>query len=154
MTKNISAWFKIIPEGWKFFGAIVGFTTIISVAAVKIDHWKDKDISQENVIEYLKSSDKAQLLYNEVKDSIDLRKWNDLTTRLKYISDSLRISINNQQTLTNAVGTLGSKVTTTVPELFKLMGGLQFKIVEEVQTKSVFPDTKIRIIKIDTTNKR
>jgi hypothetical protein len=148
MTDSFKIWLKAIPEGWKFFGAVVGFGTIISVTAVKIDHWKDKGLNQDNVIEYLKASDKTQIIYNEIKDSIDMIKWNKLDLRLKHISDSLRLSITSQQTLTNAVGTIGSKVTNTVPELFKLMGGLQFELIQPDAVKSVFCKASIRIIPI------
>jgi hypothetical protein len=69
------------------------------------------------------------------------------------MSDSLGLIFNNQHTLTNAVGTIGSKVTNTVPELFKLMGGLQFELVQSDVMKSVFPETKIKIMKVDTIKK-
>jgi hypothetical protein len=83
-----------------------------------------------------------------MKDSADYIKWQNLDKRLKFISDSLRLAITSQQTLTNAVGTIGSKVTNTVPELFKLMGGLQFELVQPEAVKSVFGKASIRIIHI------
>jgi type IV secretory pathway TrbD component len=46
MNNSFSIWFKLIPEGWKFFGAIVGFGTIIWVTAITVDHWQDKGSPQ------------------------------------------------------------------------------------------------------------
>lgn len=148
MESRLYIWFKNLSEGWKFFGAAVGFGTIIWVAAIKIDHWQDKGVDQENVISYLQKSDHNQDLYNRMKDSLDYIKWDKLNKRLSFISDSLRLAINNQQTLTNAVGTIGSKVTNTVPELFKLMGGLQFELIQPEAVKSVFEKSSIRIRQI------
>ena len=153
MKTNFFIWFKNISEGWKFFGAIVGFSTIIWTVALKVDHWKDKGINQDNVIEYLKASDQTQIIYNEIKDSIDILKWTRLDFRLIHISDSIKLSLDNQQILTNAVGTLGSKITNTVPQLFKLMGGLKFELVQDEVMRQVFPKTEIKIIKIDTLKK-
>lgn len=148
MNEGLKIWFKAIPEGWKIFGAISGFIVIVSTIAVKIDHWKDKGLNQENVIEYLKVSDKDQLIYNEIRDSMDIIKWTKLDLRLKHISDSISLTLDRQQTLINAVGTIGSKVTNTVPELFKLMGGLQFELVQPEAVKSVFGKASIRIVPI------
>lgn len=150
MDNKFSILFNKIPEGWKFFGAVTGFGSVIWFAAITFDHWQDKGLDQANVIEYLQKSNHNQELYNKMKDSIDIIKWDKLNKRLGFISDSLRLSITNQQTLVNAVGTIGSKVTNTVPELFKLMGGLQFELIQSEVMKSVFPETKIKIIKSDT----
>jgi uncharacterized protein (DUF2164 family) len=151
---NILTWFKGLAEGWKIGSVLVGAVIVIAHVAVKIDHWKDKGVKQENIIEHLKQSEQNQKLYNHVRDSIKTAKWIELYKRLDFVSDSLGQLFTNIQTLTDAVGTIGSKMTNTVPELYKLMGGLQFKIVEEVQTKSVYPGTIIKYMKIDTTLKR
>lgn len=148
MKESFKIWFKAIPEGWKIFGAISGFIVLVSTIAIKIDHWKDKGISQANIISYLQKADHDQKLYNRMKDSLDIIWKEDLYERLGFISDSLSLTIINQQTLTNAVGTIGSKVTNTVPELFKLMGGLQFELIQPEAVKSVFGKASIRIIKI------
>jgi len=153
MKESLKIWFKAVPEGWKFFGAVVGFGAIIWTAAVKIDHRKDKGLNQENVIEYLKQADIDRIRHERSKDSLNALQWNKLYARLDNVSDSLGLIFINQHTLTNAVGTIGSKVTNTVPELFKLMGGLQFELVQSEIMKSVFPETKIKIMNIDTTKK-
>ena len=153
MKETISIWLKAIPEGWKILGAISGFVVLVSTIAIKIDHWKDKGLDQANVIEHLQKAEHDQKLYNHISDSINIVRWNDLYKRLGFVSDSLGQLFDNTQTLTNAVGTIGSKVTNTVPELFKLMGGLQFELVQSEAMKSVFPETRIKIYKKDTIKK-
>jgi uncharacterized protein (DUF2164 family) len=143
-------WCKNLAEGWKIFFGLVGMVIIISTVSVRLDHWKNKGINQANVIEYLKQADINNKKVTHIKDSIETTKWIELYKRLGYVSDSLGLLFTNTQTLTDAVGTIGSKMTNTVPDLFKLMGGLQFKIVEEV-SKSVYPGSVIKYLKIDTT---
>jgi hypothetical protein len=141
---NILTWFKGLAEGWKIGSVLVGAVIVIATVAVKVDHWKDKGVKQENVVGYLEQENIKNKKLKHINDSIEIRRWADLYIRLGHFSDSLRLSITNQQILTNAVGTIGSKVTNTVPALFKLMGGLQFEIVDAGFNKST--ETKIRII--------
>jgi hypothetical protein len=150
MKQSFKIWFKLIPDGWKFFGAITGFAGFVWIAAITFDHWKDKGINQQNVIEYLKQENATNKKLNRIRDSIETKRHEKLNTHLDHISDSLGHLFKNTQTLTNAVGTIGSKVTRTVPDLFKLMGGLQFEMVEEFPSKSIYPDRSVKIIKIDT----
>jgi hypothetical protein len=148
MNNSLLIWFKNLAEGWKIFFGLVGAVIIIGTSAIKIDHWIDKGVDQANVIEYLKQSEKDQKTYNRIKDSIDLKKWEDLNVRLKLISDSIRLTLDDQKTLTNAVGTLGSKMTSNITELFNWMGGLKFELVQSEEMKRVFPKTEISIKKV------
>jgi hypothetical protein len=141
MNNSLVIWFKNLAEGWKIASALIAMVTVISIVAVKIDHWKDKGLDQINVIEHLSQFEKEQKVYNRIKDSIELKRYND-------INQNISILITNQKTLTNAVGTIGSRITNTVPELFKLMGGLQFELVQPEAVKSVFGKASIRIVPI------
>ncbi len=154
MKESFKIWFKAIPDGWKFFGAITGFAGFIWVSAITFDHWKDKGVDQQNVITYLQKQSVENKNNDHIKDSLDNIKWNKLYFRLDHVSDSLGQLFDNTQTLTNAVGTIGSKVTKTVPDLFKLMGGLQFELIEQVPLKSIQPGTSVKIIKIDTSKNK
>jgi hypothetical protein len=151
---NILTWFKNLADAWKIGATIVGAVITIGYTAIKIDHWVTKGVKQENVVEYLKQEDIKNKKLKHINDSIEIKHWADLYIKLGFYSDSLRLLFTNTQTLTNAVGTIGSKMTSTVPDLFKLMGGLQFKIVEEVQEKSVYPGAIIKYMKIDTTKRK
>jgi uncharacterized protein (DUF2164 family) len=154
MPNTFTIWFKGLAEGWKIAAGLIGMVTFISVAAVKIDHWNNKGITQANVIEYLKQEDIKNKKLDQEKELSEIAKWSELYKRLDFVSDSLGKLFTKTQTLTNAVGTIGSKMTNTVPDLFKLMGGLEFKIIEEIPNKSVYPELKIKIMKIDTTKRK
>jgi hypothetical protein len=154
MDNNFKIWLKAIPEGWKFFGAIVGFGTIISVTAVKIDHWKDKGLNQDNVIEYLQKAEQHQKLYNRMNDSLDIIWKADLMKRLDGISDTNKLVIGKQEKIITAVDAIAGKVAGSIEEYKRFVGGLQFELVQSEVMKSVFPETKIKIIKSDSTKKK
>jgi hypothetical protein len=149
---NILTWFKTLSEGWKIASVLFGAVIVIATAAVKIDHFKDRRLNQENVIEYLKKGDQIKKKQDRIRDSIDLVKWKGLNLRLYNISDSLGLVISNHQKLVNSVATMGLKVTSTVPELFKLMNGLQFELIppatEYNKSNSYQNNYKIKVVPI------
>jgi len=154
MNERFKIWLKAIPEGWKFFGAVVGFGTIIWTAAVKIDHWKDKGLNQANVIEHLQKAELDQKKYNRMKDSLEVVWKAELMKRLDGISDTNKLVIGKQEKIITTVDAIAGKVAGSIEEYKRFVGGLQFELVQSEVMKSVFPETKIKIMKVDSTKKK
>jgi hypothetical protein len=151
MNNNLVIWFKGLAEGWKIASTLIGMITIISVIAVKIDHWKDKRIDQANVIEYLKQAEHDQKQYNRMKDSIEIIWKIDLTKKFNFISDSIGFIYRKQSSVINSVDVLASKVSKSIDEYKNIMGDLRnmkFELVQPEPVKSVFGKASVRIISI------
>jgi hypothetical protein len=140
--------FKNLSEGWKFFGAVVGFGSIISLTAIKVDHWKDKGITQENIIEYLQKAEHDQKLYNRMNDSLDILWKSSLLKRLNGISDTNYLIIEKQEKVIKSVDAIASKVAGSIEEYKSVMNGLQFELIQPEAVKSVFGKASIRIMPI------
>lgn len=153
MKESLKIWFKAIPEGWKIFGAVSGFVVLVSTIAIKIDHWKDKGLDQANVIEHLQKAEHDQKLYNKMKDSLEIVWKVDLIKRLDGISDTNKLVIGKQEKIITSVDAIAAKVAGSIEEYKKFVNGLQFELVQSEVMKSVFPETKIRIIKKDSIRK-
>jgi len=52
------------------------------------------------------------------------------------------------------VDAIAGKVSGSIEEYKKIMNGLQFELVQSEVMKSVFPETKIKIVKTDSTRKK
>jgi hypothetical protein len=87
MNESFKIWLKAIPEGWKFFGAVVGFGSIIWFTAIKIDHWKDKGINQDNIIEHLKQALMTTALLPPANEITAGTKVFNTTLKMEVISD-------------------------------------------------------------------
>ena len=148
MNERFKIWLKAIPEGWKFFGAVVGFGTIIWTAAVKIDHWKDKGLNQANVIEHLQKAELDQKKYNRMKDSLEVVWKAELMKRLDGISDTNKLVIGKQEKIITTVDAIAGKVAGSIEEYKRFVGGLQFELVQPEAVKSVFGKASVRIVKI------
>ena len=148
MKEGLKIWFKAVPEGWKFFGAVVGFGTIIWTAAVKIDHWKDKGLNQANVIEHLQKAELGQKKYNRMKDSLEVVWKAEFMKRLDGISDTNKLIYAKQTKTIGSVDAIAGKVAGSIEEYKKIMNGLQFELVQPEAVKSVFGKASVRIVKI------
>jgi hypothetical protein len=129
-----------------YIGLLFGIGSIVFAYGVKS---ATKEISSKSSVARIEN----WITYDSLSHEESKAFQGNVILKLNGMSDSLGLIFNNQHTLTNAVGTIGSKVTNTVPELFKLMGGLQFELVQSDVMKSVFPETKIKIMKVDTIKK-
>ena len=76
-----------------------------------------------------------------------------LMKRIKDISDTNRLIYLKQTKTIGSVDAIAGKVSGSIEEYKKIMNGLQFELVQSEVMKSVFPETKIKIIKIDTAQK-
>jgi hypothetical protein len=154
MNNSLVIWFKNLAEGWKIFFGLIGAVTIIGTVAIKIDHWKDKGLNQTNVIEHLQKAEHDQKLYNRMNDSLEIIWKSDLIKRLHDISDTNKLVIGKQEKIITSVDAIAGKVAGSIEEYKRFVGGLQFELVQSEVMKSVFPETKIKIIKSDSIKKK
>jgi len=85
-------------------------------------------------------------------DSQDFQ--NQIMTRLNGISDTNQLIYIKQTKTIGSVDAIAGKVAGSIEEYKKIMNGLQFELVQSEVMKSVFPETKIKIIKVDSTKKK
>ena len=154
MNNSLIIWFKNLAEGWKIFFGLVGMISVISAVAIKIDHWKDKGLNQGNVIEHLQKAELDQKMYNRMKDSLGVVWKAELMKRLDGISDTNKLVIGKQEKIITTVDAIAGKVAGSIEEYKRFVGGLQFELVQSEVMKSVFPETKIKIMKVDSTKKK
>ena len=84
-------------------------------------------------------------------DSQDFQR--QIFIRLDGISDTNKLIYAKQTKTIGSVDAIAGKVSGSIEEYKKIMNGLQFELVQSEVMKSVFPETKIKIIKIDTAQK-
>jgi len=84
-------------------------------------------------------------------DSQDFQR--QIFMRLDGISDTNKLIYAKQTKTIGSVDAIAGKVSGSIEEYKKIMNGLQFELVQSEVMKSVFPETKIKIIKIDTAQK-
>ena len=84
-------------------------------------------------------------------DSQDFQR--QIFIRLDGISDTNKLIYLKQTKTIGSVDAIAGKVSGSIEEYKKIMNGLQFELVQSEVMKSVFPETKIKIIKIDTAQK-
>jgi hypothetical protein len=125
MKESFKIWFKAIPEGWKLFGAIVGFAAIVWGGAIKFDHWRNKGIADHALITYLSKAD--TLRKKELKEFKEA-----IVIRLDFISDSLSLAITGNKSITNSFATYVKTKSSTVDEFLNAVNGLEFTLVQPV----------------------
>jgi len=77
-----------------------------------------------------------------------------LMKRIKDISDTNRLIYLKQTKTIGSVDAIAGKVSGSIEEYKKIMNGLQFELVQSEVMRSVFPETKIKIVKTDSTRKK
>ena len=78
-------------------------------------------------------------------DSQDFQR--QIFIRLDGISDTNKLIYLKQTKTIGSVDAIAGKVSGSIEEYKKIMNGLQFELVQSEVMKSVFPETKIKIIK-------
>jgi len=76
-----------------------------------------------------------------------------LMKRIDGISDTNKLIYAKQTKTIGSVDAIAGKVSGSIEEYKKIMNGLQFELVQSEVMKSVFPETKIKIVKTDTPKK-
>jgi hypothetical protein len=150
MIKGIYNWFKGLSEGARIVISLVSFTVLVSGTTLAIDHFRSKVVNANAVINYLVKSDLVRTKNEHDKDSIENVYKNALDLRLDHFSDSISLVITNTKKVTNSVATMAVKLTNTVPEFLNIMNGLEFTLIQPIQTKSLEdfkPDIRIKIQK-------
>jgi len=84
-------------------------------------------------------------------DSQDFQR--QIFMRLDGISDTNKLIYAKQTKTIGSVDAIAGKVSGSIEEYKKIMNGLQFELVQSEVMKSVFPETKIKIVKTDTPKK-
>jgi len=97
---------------------------------------KSSDVRIERWIEY-------DSLSHLITQDFELR----LMRRIEGISDTNKLIYTKQTKTINSVDAIAGKVSGSIEEYKKIMNGLQFELVQSEVMKSVFPETKIKIIK-------
>ena len=123
MTEGFKIWIKAIPGGWRFFGAVVGFASIISVGTIKVYKWQNKDKAQSDVITYLQKED-------TIRKKEDKIKWQMLYNRLDNMSDSLNTNYKNTNQLTGNYVAFVKKNSATVDDFVSAVNGLEVVVVK------------------------
>jgi len=85
-------------------------------------------------------------------DSQDFQR--QIFMRLDGISDTNKLIYAKQTKTIGSVDAIAGKVSGSIEEYKKIMNGLQFELVQSEVMKSVFPETKIKIVKTDSTRKK
>jgi len=78
-------------------------------------------------------------------DSQDFQR--QIFIRLDGISDTNKLIYLKQTKTIGSVDAIAGKVSGSIEEYKKIMNGLQFELVQSEVMRSVFPETKIKIIK-------
>ena len=78
-------------------------------------------------------------------DSQDFQR--QIFMRLDGISDTNKLIYAKQTKTIGSVDAIAGKVSGSIEEYKKIMNGLQFELVQSEVMRSVFPETKIKIIK-------
>ena len=78
-------------------------------------------------------------------DSQDFQR--QIFMRLDGISDTNKLIYLKQTKTIGSVDAIAGKVSGSIEEYKKIMNGLQFELVQSEVMRSVFPETKIKIIK-------
>ena len=129
-----------------YIGLLFGIGSIVFAygvkSATKEISSKSSDVRIERWIEY----DSLSHI-----DSQDFQR--QIFMRLDGISDTNKLIYAKQTKTIGSVDAIAGKVAGSIEEYKKIMNGLQFELVQSEVMKSVFPETKIKIIKIDTAQK-
>ena len=129
-----------------YIGLLFGIGSIVFAygvkSATKEISSKSSDVRIERWIEY----DSLSHI-----DSQDFQR--QIFMRLDGISDTNKLIYAKQTKTIGSVDAIAGKVAGSIEEYKKIMNGLQFELVQSDIMKSVFPETKIKIMNIDTTKK-
>jgi hypothetical protein len=123
-----------------YIGLLFGIGSIVFAfgvkSATKDINSKSSDARIEKWITYDSISHNGQGLFQ-----LQLMK------RIDGISDTNKLIYTKQTKTINSVDAIAGKVSGSIEEYKKIMNGLQFELVQSEAIKSVFPETKIKIIK-------
>ena len=123
-----------------YIGLLFGIGSIVFAygvkSATKEISSKSSDVRIERWIEY----DSLSHI-----DSQDFQR--QIFMRLDGISDTNKLIYLKQTKTIGSVDAIAGKVSGSIEEYKKIMNGLQFELVQSEVMRSVFPETKIKIIK-------
>jgi len=123
-----------------YIGLLFGIGSIVFAygvkSATKEISSKSSDVRIERWIEY----DSLSHI-----DSQDFQR--QIFMRLDGISDTNKLIYAKQTKTIGSVDAIAGKVSGSIEEYKKIMNGLQFELVQSEVMRSVFPETKIKIIK-------
>jgi len=138
--------FNILNIYKGYIGLLFGIGSIVYAFGVKS---ATKEISS-------KSSDARieQWICNDSISHNDRKVFEyQLMKRIDGISDTNKLIYAKQTKTIGSVDAIAGKVAGSIEEYKKIMNGLQFELVQSEVMKSVFPETKIKIVKTDTPKK-
>jgi hypothetical protein len=141
---------QAIKTYWGYLMTIVAIGTTIFTFGVKS---ATKDITGKIQDARLETRLKNDSIERHFEKILNTEFRNLVAIHLKGISDTNRILFDRHTRMIISIDTLASKVAKTIPEYNRIMNGLknmQFELVQPEPVRSVFPETKIHIMKKDS----
>jgi hypothetical protein len=134
-----------------FFKSVQGIAmSVISIGTILTTLLISHDTRlKKKFIEDAKNQDDEQTIKNLSSDVSKMTiQFNDLVNTLNAHLKLNKAQDSSFKVLTKSVNALALTVAKTPLEYARIMQGVQFELVQSEEMKSVFPETKIKIIKI------